>query len=110
MRHGGGTKATPSYRFRCFYHGVTTQNNRDLEDRVKVDEEGRITSRRQRDAINVRQLNCLWAYLCSFKSVGKRGSGIKAFILTVQNNAHSYTFTGDPLSVFPMHLKATKEW
>jgi hypothetical protein len=110
VRHGRGTKAVLSYRFRCFYHGVTTQNNRDLEDRVKVNEEGRIISKRQRDAINVRQLNCLWACLCSFKSVGKRGSGIKAFILIVQNSAHSYTFTDDPLSVFPMHLKAIKEW
>jgi hypothetical protein len=46
MRHGEGTKAASFYRFRCFYYGVTTQNNRDLEDRVKVDKEGRITNKR----------------------------------------------------------------
>ena len=83
VRHGGGTKAAPAYRFKCFYHGVATQNNRGLEDRVEVDEKGLITSRRQRNATNVKQLGCMWACLCSFKSVGKRGSDIKAYILTV---------------------------
>src|SRR5437764_1047237 len=110
VRNGGGTKDAPSYRFRCFYHGITTQNNRKLEDRVEVDKEGNITSRRKRDATNVRQLDCPWAALCSYKSVGKRGSGIKAFILTVQNSEHSCALTDDPLSVFPAHLKATEEW
>jgi len=77
---------------------------------VEVNEKGNITSRRKRDATNVRQLDCPWAVLCSYKSVGKRGSGIKVFILTVQNSEHSYAFTNDSLSVFPAHLKGTEEW
>jgi hypothetical protein len=77
---------------------------------VEVNKKGRITSRLQRNTINVRQLDCPWACLCSFKSVGKRGSGIKTFILTVQNNVHSCTFTDEPLGVFLAHPKATEEW
>lgn len=92
-------KAAPSYRFTCFYHGVTSQNNRKLEDRVEVDKEGNITSDRKRGATKVRQLNCPWACLCSFKSVGKKGSGIKAYILTVQNSEHRCHLTNDmPMS------------
>jgi hypothetical protein len=100
VRHGGGTRAAPAYRFRCFFHSIKTKNTRKLEDRVEVDEEGNITSRRQREVSNVRQLDCPWQALCSFKSVGKRGSGIKAYVLTVQNSEHRYTLTDDPLSVF----------
>ena len=56
VRHGGGTKALPSYRFRCIFHGITTQNYRKLEDYVERDSEGRISSKRQRDITNIRQL------------------------------------------------------
>ena len=58
VRNGRGTKINPSYRFRCIFHGEKTQNNRKLEDRVEYDDEGKITSKRQRDATNVRQLQC----------------------------------------------------
>jgi hypothetical protein len=54
VRHGGGTGALPSYRFKCIFHGSKTQNNRKLEDRVEVDSEGRIVSKRKKNAINVR--------------------------------------------------------
>ena len=74
-----------------------------------MDKEGRITSRRQRNTTNVKQLSYIQAYLCSFKNVGKRGLGIKAFILTIQNSVHSYIFTDDPLGVFLTYLKATEE-
>ena len=37
VRNGGGTKAIPSYRFRCIFHGSKTQNNRKLEDMVEKD-------------------------------------------------------------------------
>ena len=77
---------------------------------MEVNEKGCITSRLQRNTINVRQLDCPWACFCSFKSVGERGSGIKAFTLTVQNKIHSCAFTHEPLGVFPAHLKATEEW
>lgn len=50
VRKGGGTKAFPSWRFFCFYHGTETRNDRKLEARVEIDEEGNITSKRQRDS------------------------------------------------------------
>ena len=58
VRNGGGTAANPSYRFRCIFHSVATKNNRKLEDRVERDEEGKIISKRQREATSVRQLQC----------------------------------------------------
>jgi hypothetical protein len=57
IRKGGGTKALLSWRFFCFYHGTTIRNDRKLEARMKIDEEGNITSRRQRNTINVQQLD-----------------------------------------------------
>jgi hypothetical protein len=83
VRHGGGTGAAPAYRFRCFFYGTKTKNTRNLKDRIEVNEEGNITSKRQRKVSNIRQLNCPWQALYSFKSVGKRGSSIKVYILTV---------------------------
>ena len=54
VRQGGGTKANPSYRFKCLFHGSNTQNHRKLEDRVEKDSEGQITSKRRREVINIR--------------------------------------------------------
>jgi hypothetical protein len=54
IKHGGGTKAIPSYRFKYIFHGSSTQNHRKLEDHMEKDSEGKITSRRQREATNVR--------------------------------------------------------
>jgi hypothetical protein len=110
MRYGGGTGAALAYWFRCFFHSTETKNTRKLEDRVEVNEEENITSKCQRKVSNVRQLDCLWQALCLFKSVGKRGSGIKAYILTVQNSKHCCTLIDDSLSVFPAHLQATEKW
>jgi hypothetical protein len=45
VRKGGGTKANPSWRFRCLFHGEETRNDRKLEDKVERDEHGTITSR-----------------------------------------------------------------
>ena len=46
MQYGRDIKATLAYRFKCFYYNITTQNNRGLENRVKIDKEGNITSKR----------------------------------------------------------------
>lgn len=52
VRQGGGTKANPSWRFSCLFHGERTRNTRKLEDRrIEKDEEGTMTSERQRDHI-----------------------------------------------------------
>ena len=109
VRKGGGTKANPTYRFRCIFHGTETKNSRKLEDHVEYDDEGKITTKRQRERTNVRQLNCPWAAICSYKDVGKRGSGDKRYILTVQNGTHSCQPADDPFS-FPAHLKASEEF
>lgn len=91
VRNGGGTGANPSYRFRCIFHGTATRNSRKLEDRVERDEEGRIVSKRRREATSARQLQCPWSALCSFKDIGKRGSGDKGFVLTIQCEDHQNT-------------------
>jgi hypothetical protein len=54
VRHGGGIKALPSYRFRCIFHGSNTQNNRKLEEYMEWDSEGKISSKRRRKTTNVR--------------------------------------------------------
>jgi hypothetical protein len=87
MRHGGGTKMNPACRYKCIFHGINTQNHHKL-DHVEKDSEGRITSKRQRDATSVRQLQCTWSASYSFKSVGKQRSGDKAFVLIVQCNIY----------------------
>jgi MULE transposase domain len=110
VRKGGGTKANPSYRFKCLFHGSNTQNNRKLEDYVEKDSEGKISSKRQRDATNVRQLQCPWSALCSYRGIGKRGKGAKGFVLTVQFAAHeNHQLVDDPFT-FPAHLKASEEY
>jgi hypothetical protein len=110
VRNGGGTIANPAWRFRCYHHGTATRNHRKLEDRVEKNTEGKITSKRQRAHTHVHQLDCPWAALCSFKSVGKQRSGGKAFVLTMQCDEHTCSLVDDPLSVFPAHLKSTEEW
>ena len=55
---GGGTKANPTYRFRCIFHGTEMKNSRKLKDYIRYDDEGKITIKRQREHINIRQLNC----------------------------------------------------
>jgi MULE transposase domain len=110
VRNGGGTAANPSYRFRCIFHGIVTKNNRKLEDRVERDEEGRIASKRQREATSARQLQCPWSALCSFKDIGKRGTGDKGFVLTVQCEDHqNHQLAEDPFQ-FPAHLKSSEEY
>jgi hypothetical protein len=46
IRKGSGTKVNPAYRFSYYYYKTKTQNNRKLENSIKYDEEGRITSNR----------------------------------------------------------------
>jgi hypothetical protein len=110
VRHGGGTKASPSYRFKCIFHGISTQNNRKLEDRVERDSEGQIVSNRRKETTNVRQLQCPWSALCSYRSIGKRGSAGKGYVLTVQHAAHeNHQLVDDPFT-FLAHLKTSEEF
>jgi hypothetical protein len=40
---------TPRAEFLCIHHGISTRNDRALEDEVEKDSESKITSKRQRD-------------------------------------------------------------
>jgi len=110
VRRGGGTKAAPAYRFKCIFHGNVTRNDRKLEDTVEKDSEGKIVSRRKKEVTNVRQLGCEWSALCSFKDIGRRGSGDKGYILTIQCEDHTgHQLADDPFQ-FPAHLKTSDEY
>ena len=54
IRNGRGTKNAPSYRFRYFYYGITTKNNRKLKDRVEANKKKNINSKRKRNTTNIR--------------------------------------------------------
>ena len=46
VRHRGGTKTLPSYRFRYIFHGNKTQNHRKLKNYIERNSEENITSKR----------------------------------------------------------------
>jgi hypothetical protein len=110
VRQGGGTKVAPAYRFKCIFHGDVTRNDRKLEDTVEKDSEGKIVSRRKKEVTNVRQLGCKWSALCSFKDIGRRGSGDKGYVLTIQCEDHAGHQLVDDSFQFPAHLKASDEY
>jgi hypothetical protein len=58
VNKGGGTRVNPSWRFRCLFYGEKTRNDRKLEPRVKRGQDGIISSKRQRENTNIRQLRC----------------------------------------------------
>jgi hypothetical protein len=55
---GYGDSRNPSKRFQCIHHGKKTRNDGDLEHRVEKDSEGKIISKRQRDATHIKQKGC----------------------------------------------------
>jgi hypothetical protein len=109
VQTGAGNKRVPSARWLCSHHGVETRNWRKLEDRIEYDEEGGITTRRQREGASVGQLACDWAVRVSWKDVGRRGSGTKAFVMSVNCLEHSHELAINPLS-FPRHREAPVEY
>jgi hypothetical protein len=106
---GGGTKKVPGARFQCCYHGKEMKNWRKLDDHVERDKEGNITSNRQREGTIVGQLNCHWSVRVSYEDIGKRGSGNKAFVMTVTCLDHVHELSANPLS-FPRHRQSLEEW
>jgi hypothetical protein len=85
-------------RLQCKHHGEETQNTRKLEDNVIKDSNGKITSDRQRDNTIMGQLSCEWAVRCTYKSIGKRGSDKKAWVLSITWDSHSHPLMADPLT------------
>ncbi|OQV08491.1 MULE transposase domain-containing protein [Cladophialophora immunda] len=98
VKGGGGKPGNPGYNFLCVYHGKGTRNWRGLEDHVERNDNGEITSNRKRDFTHIRGTSCQWSCRVSWKSVGKRNSGIKAFVLTVK----SLEYSSHPLSDNPL--------
>jgi hypothetical protein len=98
VRRGGGSKSNPSWRFFCIHHGLKTQNTRKLEDVVKRDKKGSITSRRQRENTNVSQLDYKWERLCPFKELEKKGIDNKGYTLTIKYVNHSHELVNDPFN------------
>ena len=69
-------------------------------------------SRRQRDSTSVRQRGCPWSVRVSWKSISKRGSENKGFVLTVKPPLvhEGHDLTENPLAIFPRHLLRTQEY
>jgi hypothetical protein len=109
VRGGGGSKKWPGLRLRCKHHGEETQNTRKLEDTVVKDSKGKITSDRQRGNTIVSQLSCEWAVRSTYKSVGKRGSDEKGWVLSITRDSHSHPLRADPLT-YISHRQSTTEF
>jgi hypothetical protein len=109
VRGGGGSKKWPGLRLQRKHHGEETQNTRKLEDNVVKDSKGKITSDRQRDNTIVDQLSCEWAVRCTYKSVGKRGSDEKGWVLSINWDSHSHSLRADPLT-YISHRQSTTEF
>ena len=110
VKGGGGKPSHPGFNFHCVFHGHGTRNWRGLEEQVERDEDGLITTTRQRDLTHVRGTGCGWSCRVSFKSIGKRGASEKGFVLTVK----SLEYSGHPLSenplIFPKHRERLEEF
>ena len=110
VQTGGDTKKVPGARFACSKHGEPTRNWRKLESHVERDEDGTITTVRQREDTLVSQTACEWGARVSWKDVGKRGSGEKGFVLTVTClEHHGHTLIDNPLSI-PTYLHSLGEY
>jgi hypothetical protein len=72
VRNGGGAGTNPAWRFR---NGSEPRNQRKLEARVEKDDDGRITSKRQRGHTNVHQLECPWGNPLLFQDRGQATVG-----------------------------------
>jgi hypothetical protein len=102
--------SSPFATFQCIFHGKTTRNTRKLEEHVVIDQEsGLITSHRKREATSVRRGGCEWCCKVSYKSVGRRGSGEKGWVLTIKSLEHSHPLSSNPLE-FPRQRARLEEF
>lgn len=99
-------KPQPVTTFSCVHHGTETKNWRKLPERVERDEKGEVVSKRKIDLTVVSQTGCPWACRVSYKNIGKRGSGERAFILTVKDISHGDTH---PLASNPFVYQRHRE-
>ena len=110
VKGSGSNKACPGQTFMCIFHGSKTRNTRNLEPIVERDIEDKIISQRERENTAVSQSNCHWEARVSYKSIGKRNSGVKGFVLTVKSLLHEgHQLTDDPL-LFPINMRSLSEY
>ena len=108
------TDFTPSWQFSCFFHGNKSKNWRNIqEDRVEKDQEGQITSQRQRNTSN-RKFGCPSRYsLVYTKRQGGEDRWYRGRWINSQHKGHDIPINPyylDPLrSLLPEHddIKAT---
>lgn len=102
---GGGSAASPAVVIRCIHHGKTTLNTRQLENRVMRDEEDNITSRRKREATNVRQTDCHWRVRVSFIAIDRtnQANGREWRLTQLSLNHHGHELIDNPLAAYPSH-------
>lgn len=98
VTRGAGNGRTPSRRFNCVHHGVNSRNYHNLEARVERNEEGTITSNRQREKYTIKKMDCPWYAFCSEKGL----PGAKELVLTIRHEQHSHVCADCPL-VYPTH-------
>lgn len=110
VKTGTGAKLFPSHHFTCVFHGQETRNYRRLEEHVEKDADGVVITQRKRDLTVVRQSGCEWSVRVSLKTVGPRGSGHKAWTLSVKSLEHvGHKAVENPLS-FPRHKARLDEF
>ena len=103
-----GPKSIPEYTWKCCYHGDKTANKRGLESKVVFDEQGKLTTKRQRDTTHHRR-GCEVGYSISFQLV-KRGSYERHWVgkwLETTHTGHEF-----PLNPFTWsdHRASVPEW
>ena len=77
---------------------------------MERDKDGSIVSQRRRDMTVVRQAGCEWFVRVSYMTIGKRGSGVKGWVLKVKCLDHSgHELSENPLS-FHRHRQRLEEY
>ncbi len=104
-RTGGGPVTNPGARFQCYQYALKTRNYRRLEEYVQRNKEGEIISRRKRENTHITGSGCNWQVNVSFKDLDRRGSGNKAFQLTVKSLDH----VGHPLLANPLSIQSHRK-
>jgi hypothetical protein len=98
------------FRFACIHHGDKTKNWRALEQHVPKDPESKqIISQRQREETSTNARGCGWKMYWSVRSVGKRGSGVKAGQLGITNRDYTHILAPNPF-IYRVHQKATPQY
>ena len=78
-----GSRTCLAGSFACYQHATATKNWRHLNERIRRDDQGVITSDRQREHTHVIGSDYPWRVNVSYKDVPRRGSGVKKWVTTV---------------------------